>query len=73
VARVQLLGEKGETQALPSTPLNQNLFPTGKSEAMIGIPLLFDRATPGKYRPVVIASETTFNQSVTAQTDLQFR
>jgi hypothetical protein len=73
VAKVQLLGEKGETQALPSTPLNQNVFPTGKTEAMVGIPLLFDKATPGKYRLVIVTSETTSNQSVTVQTDLQFQ
>jgi hypothetical protein len=73
VAKVQLLGEKGETQALPSTPMNQNVFPTGKTEAMVGIPLLFDKATPGKYRLVIVASETTSNQSVTVQTDLQFQ
>ncbi len=72
VAKVQLLGEKGETQNLPPIPLDRNVFPTGKSEATIGLILPFDKVTPGKYKLVIETSEATSNQSVTVQTDLQF-
>ncbi len=74
LATVRLLDESGrEIQSLPPTPLDQNVFITGKSEAMVGFPLLLDKARAGKCRLLVETSESTSKQSVTIQSDLQFR
>jgi len=73
VARVQLLGERGESQILPPMPLDQNLFLTGKTDAIIAINLTFGKVTPGKYRLLVETADTISSQSVRLETDLRFR
>jgi hypothetical protein len=73
VVQAQLLGEKGERHALPPIPLAGHLFPTGKGEASIALNLPFEKVPPGKYKLMIETSEPTSHQSVTLQTDLQFR
>jgi VWFA-related protein len=72
VANIHLMGEKGETQAYPSVPLDQTVFQTGKTEAIIGLNLPFEQAPAGKYKLVIETSEVNSKQSVTVETDLQF-
>ena len=57
---------------MPALPLDNNIFPTGKNEVVVGLNLPFEKLTPGKYKLVIEAAETSSNQSVTVQTDLQF-
>jgi hypothetical protein len=71
-AKVQLLGDAGVIRALPPTSLNQNLFPTGNSEAMAGIPLSFEKVPPGNYRLTIVVTEEATGQSVALQTELEF-
>jgi len=73
VAKVELLGEQGESQALPPMPLDQNLFLTGKTDAIIAINLNFEKVTPGKYRLLVETVDALSSQSVRLETDLRFR
>jgi len=72
VAKVQLVNDKGETQNMPPIPLDQNIFATGKSEIVVGLILPLEKPTPGKYKLVIETAETTSNQTVTVQTDIQF-
>jgi VWFA-related protein len=73
VANVRLVNEKGEAQALPPFPLDQNLFSTGKSEIIVGLNLPFDKAAAGRYKLVIDTREAASNRSVTLETDLTFR
>ncbi len=73
VARVRLMGEKGEALTLPPFPLDQNMFPTGATEAIVGMTLPFEKVVPQKYTLVIETVETASNRSVTVQTDLQFK
>jgi hypothetical protein len=73
VAKVRLLGETGETQEFPPFPLDQSVSVASKTEVSIGVKLPFDRVAPGKYKMVIETLEATSNQSVTVQTDLQFK
>jgi len=58
---------------LPPMPLDQNLFLTGKTDAIIAINLTFGKVTPGKYRLLVETADTISSQSVRLETDLRFR
>ena len=72
VAKIQLVNDKGEAQNLPPIPLDQNVFATGKSEIVVGLILPLEKTIPGKYKLVIETAETTSNQAVTVQTDVQF-
>jgi VWFA-related protein len=73
VAQVQLKGENGETYDLGSIPIDENLFITGKTEALVGIKLPIRNVAVGKYKLVVAASEGISKRTVTLETDLTFR
>jgi VWFA-related protein len=72
-AKVEVLGENGAVMSLPPTPLDQNVFPTGRTDAVVGIPLPLAGIAAGDYRLVIETRETTSGQSVTIETDLQLR
>ncbi len=73
LANVRLINENGEAQALPPFPLDQNFFPTGKGEGVVGLNLPFDKVAAGKYRLVIETREAASARSVTVETDLIFR
>lgn len=73
VAKVQLVNEQGEAQVFPPIPLDQSVTVTSRTGISVGIKLPFGNVAPGKYRLLIETLETTSNQSVSVQTDLNFR
>ena len=58
---------------LPTIPLETFLVHVGRSEAIVGLNLPFEKVIPGKYRLVLEAVETATRQAVTLRADIQFR
>lgn len=73
VAQVQLKGEDGQTYDLGTIPIDENLFITSKTEALVGIKLPIRNVAAGKYKLIVAASEGVSKRTVTLETDLTFR
>jgi hypothetical protein len=72
-ARVEIVGEKGAAMSLPPTPLDRNVFPTGPTDAIVGIPLPLANIPAGDYRLVIETKESGSGQDVTVETDLRIR
>jgi VWFA-related protein len=73
VAKAKLIGEKGEEFALPDAiSLDADTMSRMGDEAIVGLNLPFKDLSPGKYKLMVVASESGTSQSATAQMDLQF-
>ena len=73
VAQVQLRGENNQTYDLGTIPIDENLFVTSETEALVGIRLPIRDVAVGRYKLVVAASEGISKRTVTLETDVTFR
>ncbi len=69
-AVVQLVDEKGKSDPMPSFPIDDLVFPTGRNEVAIGLNLPVKDLAPGKYRVIIETTDTTKNQKVSSQTEI---
>jgi len=67
---ISLSAESGEQQTFPELSIDDNVIPTGKAEAAVGLSFGFSKLAPGDYKLAIETSEIVSNQSVIVQTDL---
>ena len=70
-AKAQITDVRGQTNVIPSIPLNPIAFPSGDRQVSIGISMPTSELLPGKYRLRVETTDRKTLQSVTGETELE--
>lgn len=72
-AKAQITDARGQTNAIPSIPLNPVAVPSGDRQVSIGISMPTSELLPGKYRLRVETTERKTLQSVSGETELEVK
>ena len=72
-AKAQITDAKGQTNVIPSIPLNPVAVPSGDRQVSIGISMPTSELLPGKYRLRVETTERKTFQSVAGETELEVK
>jgi VWFA-related protein len=72
-AKAQITDARGQTNVIPSIPLNPAAVPSGDRQVSIGISMPTSELLPGKYRLRVETTERKTLQSVSGETELEVK